>query len=195
MRKVLHILGALEDVDLEWLLRHGRAETIAQDSVLIREGEPIAYLFIVLDGRFSVRTLSGPPETEIASLMAGEVVGEISFVDSRSPVASVVASQTCRVLAIPAMLLRNKLDRDSAFASRFYRAVAGFLADRLRITTGRLGYGQCEQDVDELDMNTLDDIAVAATRFEHIMSRMRSEAAVGDDVPGQQNSSAFGAEI
>ena len=106
MRKALQMLGVLEDPDIEWLLSHGRTQTVPSESVLIREGEPIDALYIVIDGKLSVRNV-GVGDKEIAGLFPGEIVGEISFVDSRPPVASVIAAQNSRVLAVPAMLKRG----------------------------------------------------------------------------------------
>jgi len=175
MRKALQMLGVLDDHDVEWLLSHGHTHTVSSDSTLIREGEPIDALYIILEGKMSVRRVS-VSDREIASLFPGEIVGEISFVDSRPPVASVVASQNTRVLAIPALLIHDKLDRDPGFAARFYRALAGFLADRLRTTTAHLGYGKWDQDTDELDDTMLDNMSVAATRFDYLIKRLGMNA-------------------
>lgn len=177
MRKALQMLGVLDDLDIEWLIGHARIQTVKTASVLIREGEPIDALYILVEGKMSVRSgRSG--NKEIATLFPGEIVGEISFVDSRPPAASVIAAQNSRVLGVPTLLIRGKLERDTGFAARFYRAVANFLADRLRTTTARLGYGKSdqEQDVDELDTDMLDNISVAATRFDHIMKRLQMSA-------------------
>ncbi|MBZ5604300.1 MAG: cyclic nucleotide-binding domain-containing protein [Acidobacteriia bacterium] len=57
--------------------------------MLIREGQPIEWLYILLDGRLVVSLGSGQ---QVAVLDSGEIVGEISFVDSRPPNASVTAS-------------------------------------------------------------------------------------------------------
>ncbi|MFZ1009225.1 MAG: hypothetical protein WAN65_20450, partial [Candidatus Sulfotelmatobacter sp.] len=59
---------------------------------------------------------------------------------------------------------------------RFYRALAGFLADRLRTTTAHLGYGKWDQDTDELDDTMLDDMSVAATRFDYLIKRLGMNA-------------------
>lgn len=45
----------------------------------------------------------------------------------------------CIVLAISREKLGAKIQRDPSFGLRFYKAIAFFLADRLRTTTGRLG--------------------------------------------------------
>jgi CRP/FNR family transcriptional regulator, cyclic AMP receptor protein len=77
---------------------------------------------------------------EVARLGAGEVIGEIGFVDSAPPSATVTAAGSAAVLALSNTLLQQHLTSDAAFAARFYRALAIFLADRLRATTRRLGY-------------------------------------------------------
>jgi CRP/FNR family transcriptional regulator, cyclic AMP receptor protein len=71
----------------------------------------------------------------VARLGAGEVVGGIAFVDSAPPSATVMAAGDASVLALPHTLLRQRLAEDAPFAARFYRALAIFLADRLRATT------------------------------------------------------------
>ena len=136
MRKVLYLMGILNDTDVQWLANKGRKMIFEAGSTLITQGSPVQHLFIVLDGRLSVEVNS----MQVATLMTGEVIGEISFVDSRPPLASVVAQVATIVLAVEKAVLKKKLEADGQFGSRFYRAIALFLADRLRTTTGRLGY-------------------------------------------------------
>src|SRR5690242_15674808 len=100
MRKVLFFLGILDDEDLDWMIAVGRRESVAAGTVLIREGEPITHIYLILDGAFSVsvKTLGG---REIVRLFAGEVVGEMSLVEARPPSATVQAVMDSWVLAIP----------------------------------------------------------------------------------------------
>ena len=53
----------------------------------------------------------------------------------------VEAVSEATVLRISDAKVREKLETDLGFASRFYRALCVFLADRLRSTTSRMGYG------------------------------------------------------
>src|SRR5438874_520872 len=144
MRKALYVMGILDDTDVEWLVTNGRRVVIAKGEVLIREGEPIDALFVLIDGALEVTA----GRAAVATLLAGEIVGEISFVDTRPPLATVSASRNSTLLAVPRDRLHAKIDSDPWFASRFFRAVAVFLADRLRMTTTRLGYGDAAQDQD-----------------------------------------------
>jgi hypothetical protein len=80
------------------------------------------------------------------------------------------------VLAVDCARLESKLEQDTAFASRFYRAIAMFLADRLRSTTSRLGYGAPGQDQDapdELDDSLMDSVSVASVRFDNLLKALR----------------------
>jgi CRP/FNR family transcriptional regulator, cyclic AMP receptor protein len=185
MRKALYFLGLLNDSDVDWLLLAGEKRDFATGSTLVVEGKPIDSLFLVIDGHFSV-TIGGTSGKEVAQLMSGEIIGEISFVDSHPPSASVMALRGSSVLAIPRVRLATKLTEDSAFAARFYRCVAVFLADRLRSTTATLGYGSSvtgsegaiEQDLiykDEIDPDTLDGVSIAGARFDWIQRRLRAE--------------------
>jgi CRP/FNR family transcriptional regulator, cyclic AMP receptor protein len=172
MRKVLHLMKFLEDQDVEWLVRTGSKLFLTPGTTLVTEGEPIDWLYIVLDGRLSVR-VGGPNGQILKILEAGEVIGEISFVDSRPPTATVTVVEPACVLSIRHDQLREKLARDVMFAVHFYQGIGAFLADRLRMTVGRLGYGDRHQDNDPdlLDEAFLDGVSIAATRFDKLLKR------------------------
>jgi len=132
-------------------------------------------LYIVLDGLLSVYTVRPDCEIEIARLGAGEMVGEMSFIDARPPSATVKAIKESLVLAIPRSQLVSKLAQDSDFASRFYRALAIFLSDRLRGMVGQHGYGKDQpaaEATDELDESVLDNLHLAGSRFDRILKRL-----------------------
>ena len=161
MRKVLFIFGQLTDGDVEWLAKHGRRRRVARSTVLIHQGVPVDTLYIVLDGELSV--LQGAREREIARLGAGEIAGEMSFVDARTPSATVTARVDSVVYAIPRRTIGDELEKNHAFAARFYKAVATFLSDRVRKATDP------DHD-DELDDSVLDNVDRAGARF-NMLSR------------------------
>jgi bacteriocin-type transport-associated protein len=177
MRKVLYILGQLSDDDVEWMITNGVRRTVAAGQALIREGVPIDALYITLDGAFAITT-AATGEKAIAQLGVGEIIGEISFVDARPPTATVTAQQDSVVFALDRRQLSDQLERDTHFAARFYRAIAGFLADRLRNTVSQLGYGdvgridEALEYQDELDMALLDNVHLAGARFERMLKRL-----------------------
>ncbi|MDX2096573.1 MAG: cyclic nucleotide-binding domain-containing protein [Leptolyngbyaceae cyanobacterium bins.59] len=178
MQKVLFILGELNDEDIDWMVDIAARDEIPAGRVLIEEGKPIDALYIVLDGTLivSVEALEGK---EVARLSTGEVVGEMSFVDARPPSATVKAVEDSLVLSIPRQQLAIKLQQDMGFASRFYRALAIFLSDRLRGTVSRLGYGK-DGSLEggtgrETDLNphVRENLILAGARFDWLLRRLR----------------------
>ncbi|MFN8707484.1 MAG: cyclic nucleotide-binding domain-containing protein [Planctomyces sp.] len=176
MRKVLYILGSLSDTDVDWLVSSGRAVVLPAGMPLIEEGKHLDALFIVLEGSLGI-TVAAMPGKILATAGPGEVLGEISMLDSRPPLATVTAETDCRILRIPRTSLDEKLRKDSGFGSRFYRTLAVFLAQRMRDRTAAAQGQQnsLKEDVegaDEIDPELLEEIALAGKRFEWILKRM-----------------------
>jgi len=171
VKKILYILGAFDDADAEWFVRNGRSIDVPDGRTIIREGEAIDSLYFVTAGSFLVTM--GPARTEVARLSTGEVIGEVSFIDDRPPTATVTALHDGRVLAVSRALLSEKLSADPRFASRFYRAIATFLADRLRATLKRIGGTSTDIDLSELDLDQLHSASQAGVRFERIIRRLQ----------------------
>jgi len=179
MRKALFFLGILNDADVEWMIAAGTKQQLHPGEVLIQEGKPATSIFLVLEGVLSV-VAQAAGNREVARLRSGEIVGEMSFVDSRPPSATVQAVEPSSVLAIPRRDLEARLLRDAFFAARFYRAIAMFLSDRLRYTVGLLGYGSGQtlgdqaSHADEIDPAVLDNVSLAGARFDILQRRLRA---------------------
>jgi CRP-like cAMP-binding protein len=172
MRNSLFILGQLTDSDVEWLARRGTQRRLVDGEVLVYHGHAVDSVFITLAGQFVVKLHGG---REVARLGVGEVIGEIAFVDSSPPSATVSARGESLVLVLAKAILEARLAEDDAFAARFYRALAIFLADRLRATTRRLG-NDINGDLvsrtplqDELDIEVLDTLSQAGERFTRLL--------------------------
>jgi CRP/FNR family transcriptional regulator, cyclic AMP receptor protein len=180
MRKILYLLAVLNDSDVDWLMSNGKRRDFEEGSVVINAGAPVSDIFIVLDGELSVRPID-MSDQEIARLYPGEVIGELSFLDSRPPNANVVAVTHSGLIAVSRSALEAKLQRDTGFASRLYRALGIFLATRLRQTMSRLGFGSPEEASlnehedaeDELDPELLDRIAIAGQYFDMLQEGFR----------------------
>ena len=175
MKRVVFILGVLEDEDVDWLIESGQRLEIQPGDVLIREGEPCDQLFLILDGTLEVSVAALATAT-IAQLATGEVVGEMSFVDGQPPSATVTALQSSVVLAISCGQLRHKLQQDIWFASRFYRALAILLSSRLRSTVKHL-QGEHWRPVATLNDAGLDEmsdmLSMGGIRFDWMLKRLR----------------------
>ena len=76
--------------------------------------------------------------------------------------------------------MMQELEADVAFGCRFYRALAVFLADRLRSTVRRMGYGSEDLGAkpiakDELDDGILDNVSMAGDRFDRMLKMLVEE--------------------
>jgi len=179
MRKILFLLGELSDADVEWLIENGSRQRVPAGTMLIERGGSIDMVYILLHGTLEVSGIQLGDQPIL--LHSGEVVGEISLLDSRPPTTNVSAATDAVVLALPQDVLYAKLDEDVAFGSRFYRALAVFLAYRLRNTYQRLGYGKDqpmdeeEQYEDELSPELLDSVHLAGSRFDRVLQRLLAD--------------------
>ena len=172
MRKVLFIFSVLTDGDVEWLGHAGERVHVDPGMELIALGARLEHLYFVLDGRLAIVT---PKGERLRMLESGEVIGEMSLVDPAPTSVSVAAVTEATLLRIPDARLREKLASDMGFAARFYRALCVFLADRMRHTTARLGYGNAPEDAharDELNEDLLDNVHLAGARFERMLKRL-----------------------
>ena len=174
MRKVLYIFGLLTDSDIAWIANAGVRRRVKSGEILIQEGFPVESIIVVLQGEL---TVTAQAVGEIARLGVGEIVGEISFVDSAPPSATVTAVCDGFVLFLDKKAMSRKLESDIAFGCRFYRALAVFLADRLRATVRRMGYGGEDLQAqsiakDELDVGILDNVSMAGERFDRMLKML-----------------------
>jgi CRP/FNR family cyclic AMP-dependent transcriptional regulator len=172
VRKVLFIFSVLSDDDVEWLAKAGQRVHVEPGTVLIPLGARVEYLYFVLEGRLAIKAKSGEA---IAYLESGEIIGEMSLVDPAPTAVSVEVAAEATLLRIPDGIVREKLASDLGFASRFYRALCVFMADRMRQTTQRFGYGAAAEDVnakDELNEDLLDNVHLAGARFDRMLKRL-----------------------
>ena len=181
MKKVLYILSMLADEDVDWMSASGIKQTIPPGTSLVREGHPVDSLYLLVEGSLQVE-ISKPTPRQLGLLGPGEIIGEVSFVDSRPASATVSSVTPSLVLRIPRDAVNAKLKSDVHFAARFYRALAVFMAHRLRRQTiGVMGSGNARdleegfEAADELSPELLEDIALAGARADWIMNRLKSK--------------------
>ncbi|MBD2230304.1 cyclic nucleotide-binding domain-containing protein [Phormidium tenue] len=176
MKRVVFILGVLEDEDVDWLIDAGQRRELQPGEVLIREGAACDDIFLILNGSLEVSVVA-MGDQPIAQLATGEVVGEMSFVDGQPPSATVTALEPGIVLAISCSQLRHKLQQDMWFASRFYRALAILLSSRLRSTVKHL-QGEHWRPVTNPNDAGLDEmgdmLSMGNIRFDWMLKRLRN---------------------
>ena len=160
--------GELSDSDVDWMLQKGHLEELEADTVLIKSGEQVENLYVLLQGLISV-SVSEPKKNrltsifaaleteeeetsaflgrEIAQISRGEILGEIAALESHRSYSTLKTLEDSSVLVIPRQQLLLKLQQDPAMASRFYRVVAKLLSGRLQGLISRLGFGKSSYQV------------------------------------------------
>lgn len=171
MKKALYILGDLEDADLMWLAGCSSVRQLGAGETLIRAGEPVTELYIVTGGALSVKSAAGDV---ISSLGAGDVIGEMSFVETTSPSVSVEAAKNARLLSIPRERLLAEFETNPAFSARFYRALAVFLSDRLRAMTATVAGEEVRTGLNDA---LLDNMQLAGDRVSRLIGLLEGKSA------------------
>jgi len=174
MRKVLYILGQMTDQDVEWLGKAGIRRSVPKGTAVIQQGKATGRMLILLDGMMSVEVEG---LGQVAQLHCGDIVGEMSFVDSRPPAATVIAISDCSVLDLAHEEVARKLDQDVGFSARFHRALARFLSDRMRATLAHFqpskNGGRFDDEAEgELGIDLLDDVHMAGARFDRMLKKL-----------------------
>ena len=123
MNREIALRDGLRDEDLTWLFRVGVEQIIEPGRTLLCGGQRTNGIFVVIRGQFSVHVANLEAE-HLAKLAAGELIGEISFLEGSRASATVVAERESVVLAIGRRELEERIIEDVAFAARLYRAFA-----------------------------------------------------------------------
>jgi bacteriocin-type transport-associated protein len=192
---VLDVFSEFRDSDLNWLVNAGKVERYSTNDFLLQAGRPTDFLYIILDGRFSVAL----PETKanplalcfecpiqtastmavVTTLSKGEIAGAIAFLDARPMPVTVRAAQESLVLAIPRTIFNLHLQQDLGFATRFYRILGPQLftlslrAMELRGEDLSLSIQRQSDDMEfegELDLDSLQRMSSGANRFSWMLS-------------------------
>lgn len=96
--------------------------------VLVREGAPDTHMYVIDSGRLSVVKGHGQPDAVVLNtLSAGELHGELSWLDGAARYASSVASGTTRVLGLERDKLEALTRTDGELVYRVMRAVMRFV--------------------------------------------------------------------
>ncbi|MDZ8082250.1 MAG: cyclic nucleotide-binding domain-containing protein [Nostoc sp. DcaGUA01] len=190
LRKVLFVFAILNDGDIDWMISQGVKTQANPGKVLIEEGKPVEALYILLDGKLGIFVTTPDNklvEREIAQSVKGEILGEMSFVEATTASATVKAAESSVLLALPQQKLAEKLKRDTGFTARFYKAIAVVLVDRIRDRLFRRGFGKLAYQLDqllaedievedELNLDTLDNTALAGARFDWMIKRLNRQS-------------------
>jgi CRP-like cAMP-binding protein/SAM-dependent methyltransferase len=121
----------LPDTIINWIIENSTERHIETNKTLIKEGDYIESLYIVLEGLFGIYLTS--VDNKLLRLCGpGSVLGEISFIDDVPASASVIANEASLILELPRSKLTSKMETEPSFEAAFNKALAVILSRRLR---------------------------------------------------------------
>lgn len=101
---------------------------------LIREGEESTEMYYVKSGTLGVYKRKGDQEFQIGTIISGELVGEMSFLDKNPRSASVKAMGECVLVVVPL----EKLEHTLSSMPKWFTALLNTLVERLRKANARV---------------------------------------------------------
>jgi CRP-like cAMP-binding protein len=101
----------------------------APGTVLFREGEPGKEMYVVQSGRVNVSKRVGDVEKILASLGAGEFLGEMSILNNKPRSATATCAEASKLLVIDAKTFEAMIRGNAEIAIRMIKKLADRLAE------------------------------------------------------------------
>ncbi len=111
----------------------GELLKLSSNDVLINEGEDSKEMYYVQSGNLAVFKRKGDHQQQIGTIMSGELVGEMSFLDGHPRSATVKAITDTVLVVVPHDKFTQLIDSHP----KWFRALLNTLLDRLRKANAR----------------------------------------------------------
>lgn len=133
------LLGKLDSEDVKKVTRHMIAVKIPEGDAIYIEGEPADFMSMLVTGRLGVmKETEKGKSRQIADILPGKSVGEMSMVDGKPHSATVIAGAE----SIVAVLSRDQMEKlikdDPRLGANLFRSIAETISIRLRSTNNVL---------------------------------------------------------
>lgn len=102
--------------------------------LLMHEGDESKEMYYVQSGTLAVFKRKGDQEFQIGTIIAGELVGEMSFLDGHPRSATVKAMTDCELVQVPHEKFNKLIDSHP----KWFRALLNTLLERLRKANARV---------------------------------------------------------
>jgi CRP/FNR family cyclic AMP-dependent transcriptional regulator len=107
---------------------------LGPNEYLMREGEESTEMYYLQSGTLAVFKRKGDQEHQIGTIIAGELVGEMSFLDRHPRSASVKSMSDSVLVVVPV----EKLDQVLKTTPKWFSALLQTLTERLRKANARI---------------------------------------------------------
>ncbi len=130
--KNIEILSSLSEIELNYLIRFARFQTITRGKVLFNQGDAGEELHIILAGEIGISIdIPGGLQKEIIAYTTGAYFGEMSIFENAPRSAKAYAKKESVLLTIDALSLQSLMDNHPQTAVLLMHKM-------LKISTGRL---------------------------------------------------------
>ena len=187
LRKVLTLFAHLHERDVHKLAVFGQLQRLAPGSVLLRQGEPVLALHLILNGDGVIQINLDGAVHPVGRVQRGELIGEMTLLleEQAGASAAVLAKDGLDLLTIDRDRLVMELSADPPLSCRFYKALACMLSQRSRDQLQRhqlgqlsrrieLDAGDSENDQDVLDLKELKDVSRGARQFDWLCNHFQN---------------------
>ena len=116
----------------------GEVKRMAEGAFLIRSGEIDSTLFAIEDGHLDIIGVDDGKQVVLATVGAGDVIGEVSFIDDSPRTVSVRAREETTVRAWEKRTLSEALAFEPQLLAKFAVAMSELLVERLRDLSRRV---------------------------------------------------------
>lgn len=115
------------------LLERGEVRACSAGEILFKEGDPPAFVVLVLDGKIQVFVERDGDDMVLTDAGPGTVLGELSVLCGAARAASVRASEAATVLQWNAPTFRNLLLRHPLLSDRIFKESLRTLVEKERL--------------------------------------------------------------
>jgi two-component system, NtrC family, sensor kinase len=155
--------------EIDRVLDHPERETIAEGTVLLRSGDPVPAIRIVLEGRVRLTLEVEGREEVFYSRTAGRIIGLLAMARSQPSFFNVIAATDLTVITIPIPDLDRAFQRSPMLAVHFVTVLLRSLARRnLRGAEMRARIGSLNRDLEQ----ERDQLATALRQLRDAQSRL-----------------------
>lgn len=117
---------------IAWLEASGQMTRIDASQPLIVEGNLSSSVYVLVDGELSVQTTDpSGNQKQLAILGHGAIVGEMSWLENRPAVATVLALSPCKLLALKPSVLESLAEDDPKLSADLHWIIARKLASQI----------------------------------------------------------------
>ena len=124
------VFSKLDQDKLQMLSGHVQAQSFSQGQIIVEQGIPGEYLWIICQGSVKIfRQIKGQEKKVLATLYPPDIFGEISLLSNSPTSAEVRAEGKCVVLKIPREVVTSVIKKNLSAKAAFSKTSIERLTD------------------------------------------------------------------